>query len=99
MTLPIDAICCPPMTPTVRKSPMTTVMTKIEPIVMPVFDKGSTTSRTAPRAGVARGFDQRAVDAHHRIEDRYDHEHGIEVNERQHDGKARIQKPLERAVD
>ena len=43
MILPTEAICWPPITPTVTKSPMTMVMTKIEPMTMPGFDSGMTT--------------------------------------------------------
>ena len=81
---------------------MTIVITKIEPITMPVFESGNTTSRItcqplAPR--IARGFEQRAVDAHHRVEDRHDHEERVEMHEREHDGEVRIQQPFERLVD
>src|SRR5580704_16637288 len=41
--LPTEAICPPPSTSTVTKSPITIAMTKIEPIAIPVFDKGRTT--------------------------------------------------------
>ena len=43
MILPTEAICWPPITPTVTKSPITMVMTKIEPIRMPVRDSGTIT--------------------------------------------------------
>ncbi|MDT4877333.1 hypothetical protein FQZ97_1128430 [compost metagenome] len=43
MILPTEAICWPPMTPMVTKSPMTMVMTKIEPMMMPVLHSGTIT--------------------------------------------------------
>ena len=42
ITLPTEAICWPPITPTVTKSPITMVMTKIEPMTIPGFDRGMT---------------------------------------------------------
>src|SRR5205814_9519355 len=47
MILPTEAICWPPMTPMVTKSPITMVMTKIEPMRMPVRDSGTTTFHSA----------------------------------------------------
>ena len=41
----------------------------------------------AARAGVARRLDQRAVDAHQRVEDRRHHEQRVEVHHGQHDGE------------
>ena len=41
--MPTEAICWPPITPTVTKSPITMVMTKIEPITMPGLDSGMMT--------------------------------------------------------
>ena len=41
--LPTEAICWPPITPTVTKSPITMVTTKIEPMTMPGFVSGMTT--------------------------------------------------------
>src|SRR3990167_4282702 len=43
MILPTEAICCPPITPMVTKSPMTMVMTKMEPMMMPVRHSGTIT--------------------------------------------------------
>src|ERR1700709_815466 len=43
MALPAEAICSPPITPKVMKSPMTMVTTKIEPMAMPGFDSGMMT--------------------------------------------------------
>jgi hypothetical protein len=55
MILPTEAICWPPITPMVTKSPMTMVTTKIEPIRMPVRDSGTTTFHSVcqPRRRVA----------------------------------------------
>lgn len=39
-TLPAEAICWPPITPKVMKSPITIVTTKIEPMTMPGLDSG-----------------------------------------------------------
>ncbi len=49
MILPALAICWPPMTPKVTKSPMTIVTTKIDPITMPGFASGSTTVQSVWR--------------------------------------------------
>ena len=38
-------------------------------------------------AGIARGLDQRAIDAHQRVEDRRYHEQRVEMHHGQHDGK------------
>ena len=46
MILPTEAICWPPMTPTVTKSPITRATTKIEPMISPVRLSGSTTCHT-----------------------------------------------------
>ena len=43
MILPTEAICCPPITPMVMKSPMTMVTTKIEPMMIPGRHSGITT--------------------------------------------------------
>ena len=43
MILPAEAICWPPITPTVTKSPITMVTTKIEPMTMPGLHSGTTT--------------------------------------------------------
>ncbi len=43
MILPAAAICWPPITPMVMKSPITMVMTKIEPITMPGLASGMMT--------------------------------------------------------
>src|SRR5450432_2816899 len=40
-TLPAEAICSPPITPKVMKSPITIVTTKIEPITMPGLHRGT----------------------------------------------------------
>ena len=40
MIFPIEAICCPPIIPMVKKSPITTVITKIDPIIMPGLHSG-----------------------------------------------------------
>ena len=50
MILPTDAICCPPITPMVTKSPMTMVMTKMEPMMMPVRDNGTITFHSVCQA-------------------------------------------------
>ena len=50
-------------------------------------------------AGVARGFEQGAINAHHRIEDRHDHEHGVEVHVGQQHREVGIQQPVLRLVD
>ena len=39
-TLPAEAICSPPITSKVMKSPITMVTTKIEPMTMPGLDSG-----------------------------------------------------------
>jgi hypothetical protein len=49
-------------------------------------------------AAVVGRFDQAAVNAHHRIEDRHDHEHGVEVHEGQHHREIGEQQPLDRLV-
>ena len=46
MILPTEAICWPPITPTVTKSPITSASTKIEPMISPVRLKGSNTCTT-----------------------------------------------------
>ena len=46
MILPIEAICWPPITPMVTKSPITMVTTKIEPMAMPGLHSGTTTFQT-----------------------------------------------------
>ncbi|MNT88759.1 hypothetical protein D3C72_2293710 [compost metagenome] len=43
MILPMEAICWPPITPMVTKSPMTMVITKMDPMMMPVRDSGTIT--------------------------------------------------------
>ena len=43
MIFPADAICWPPITPIVTKSPITIVITKIEPMTIPGFASGMTT--------------------------------------------------------
>ena len=53
MILPADAICCPPITPTVTKSPITMVTTKIEPMT----EQGEvvlTGGRPSPKAVAAK---------------------------------------------
>ena len=93
--LPTEAICWPPITPTVTKSPMTMVSTKIEPMTMPGLVRGMTTlvSVCQPDAPPSQ---KRAVDAHHRVEDRHDHEERVEVHERQDHREIREQQPFDR---
>ncbi len=43
MIFPAEAICSPPITPTVTKSPITIVITKIEPMTIPGFASGMMT--------------------------------------------------------
>ena len=43
MILPAEAICSPPMVPTVTKSPITMVTTKMEPMTIPGLQRGITT--------------------------------------------------------
>ena len=43
MALPTEAICPPPNTSMVTKSPITTARTKIEPMVMPGLHSGTMT--------------------------------------------------------
>ena len=50
MILPTEAICCPPITPMVTKSPITMVMTKIEPMMMPVRHSGTITFHSVCQA-------------------------------------------------
>ena len=50
MILPIDAICWPPITPIVTKSPITMVITKMEPMMMPVRDNGMITFHSVCQA-------------------------------------------------
>ena len=50
----------------------------------------------AGRAGVVGGLEQRAVDAHHGVEDRHDHEQRVQVHEGEHHREVGEQQPLER---
>ena len=103
MILPAEAICWPPITPTVTKSPITMVTTKIEPMTMPGLrqrhDRRSTASASRWRRRRSAASIRRAVDAHHRVEDRHHHEEREEVDERQHHGEFGEQQPLQRLVD
>ncbi len=86
---------------TVTKSPITMVTTKIEPMAMPGLHSGMMTWRSAcqPAAPAStRRLDQRAVDAHHRVEDRHHHEQRVEVDIDEHDGEIGEQQEFERLV-
>jgi hypothetical protein len=75
------------------------VMTKMEPMMMPVRRQRH---HHVPQRLPARGaavvgrLDQAAVDAHHRVEDGHDHEHRVQVHEGQHHREIREQQPLDR---
>ena len=87
MILPMEAICWPPITPTVTKSPITMVMTKMEPMMMPVRrQRHDHVPQRLPATGTgcrSAASSRRAVDAHHRVEDGHDHEHGVEMHKGQ----------------
>ena len=102
MILPAEAICWPPITPMVTKSPITMVTTKIEPMTMPGLASGNDDvdqRLPAGGAGIIGGLDQPLVDADHRVEDRHHHEESKEVNQRQHHGEFGEQQPFERLMD
>ena len=69
---------------------------------MPGFDSGMTTFHSVcqPDAPASRdGLDQRAVDAHHRVEDRHDHEQRVEVDEGEDHREVGVDQPFDRLAD
>jgi hypothetical protein len=73
------------------------VMIKIEPMMMPVLRKRQNhIPNGLPFAcpTVAGRFNQAFIDAHHRVENGHNHEHGVEMDKGQNHRKIRKQKPL-----
>ena len=96
-----EALWPPLIMLTTKKSPITSVMTKIEPSAIPVLrqrDDDLPDDAPAAAAAVERRLDDRAVDAGHGVEDRHDHEQREQMHVGDDHREIREQQKLQRLV-
>ena len=96
-----DALWPPLIMFTTKKSPITSVITKIEPSAIPVSrqrDDDLPDDAPAAAAAVQRRLDDGAVDAGHGVEDRHDHEQGEQMHVGDDHREIGEQQELERLV-
>lgn len=70
----------------------------MEPMAMPGLQSGMMTvpqRLAATGSAIARGFEQRAVNADHGVENRHHHEQGVQVDVTQNNGKFRVEEPFQ----